>query len=118
VRLAGVGHRPVEAARQALDEAEGLMRAGRTRDAWGPTNVCLAVTRRELLPGEPGEWVEAKRRELAALRLRALESYVDICLACGQHALAAQVARAKEELGVEPSPETQEQFLRLLRSSP
>jgi DNA-binding SARP family transcriptional activator len=145
----------VEAARQALDEAEGLMRAGRAREAWGLTNVCLAVTGRELLPGEAGEWVEAKRRELAALRLRALESYVDICLECGQNALAAQVAREaialdpfretchqrlmrceaalgnraeavrayhrcrellKEELGVEPSPETQEQFLRLLRS--
>jgi len=144
----------VEAARQALDEAEGLMRAGRPWDAWGPTNVCLSVTARELLPGETGAWVEEQRRDLATLRLRALEGYVDICLGKGHHALAAQVAREaialepfresshqrlmrceaalgnraeavrvyhrcremlKDELGVEPSPETQAQFLKLLR---
>lgn len=146
----------VEAARQALDEAEGLMRAGRPTDAWGPMNVCLSVTARELLPGEAGSWVEERRHALAALRLRALEGYVDICLGVGQNPLAAQVAREavalepfresshqrlmrceaalgnraeavrvyhrcremlKEELGVEPSPETQAQFLELLRGS-
>jgi DNA-binding SARP family transcriptional activator len=114
------------------------------------------VTARELLPGETGAWVEQWRRDLAALRLRALEGYVDICLGEGQHALAAQVAREaialepfresshqrlmrceaalgnraeavrvyhrcrkmlRDELGVEPSPETQAQFLKLLRES-
>lgn len=146
----------VEAARQALDEAEGWMRAERPRDAWGPANVCLAITKRELLPGESGEWIEARRRELLALRLRALEGYVDVCLRFGQNTLAAQVAREaidlepfressfqrlmkaeaalgnraeavrafhrcrdllREELGVEPSPETQALFKKLLRET-
>jgi len=146
----------VEAARGALDEAEGLIRAGRTRDAWGPTNVCLAVTGRELLPGDDGDWVESLRRELVALRLRALEAYVDICLESGQDPLATQMAREavsldpfretshqrlmrseaalgnraeairvyhrcrellREQLGVEPSPQTRELFLQLLRET-
>lgn len=145
----------VEAARQALDEAEGLVRAGRIQEAWGPANVSVSVAKRELLPGETGEWVESKRRELADLRLRALESYIDICLGVEQGTLAAQLAREAidiepfresshqrlmrceaalgnraeairvyhrcrelllDELGVEPSPETQAQFESLLRA--
>jgi len=144
----------VEAARQALDEAEGLLRAGRLREAWGMANVCLAVTGRQLLAGESGDWLEARRRELAALRVRALEAYADASLGSGQATLAAQVAREaialepfresghqmlmrceaalgnraeavrayhrcrellREQLGVDPSPETQALFVTLLR---
>ena len=41
----------VEAARVALDEAEGRVRARRYRDAWGPGNVAASIANRGLLAG-------------------------------------------------------------------
>jgi DNA-binding SARP family transcriptional activator len=144
----------LEAARHSADEAEGALRSGDIRAAWGPTNVTLAIAQRPFLPGEEGEWVEGKRRELQDLLVRALDCYVEVCLHTGQAALAAQMAsqavslepfretgyrqlmrvhaasgnraealrvyqRCRElladEMGVDPSPETEALYLELLR---
>jgi DNA-binding SARP family transcriptional activator len=116
--------------------------------------VTLAIARRPFLPGEEGEWVEGKRRELHDMLVSALDCYVEICLRTSQAALAAQMAsqavslepfretgyrqlmrvhaasgnraealrvyqRCRElladELGVDPSPETEALYLELLR---
>lgn len=143
----------LEAARHSADEAEGALRSGDIRAAWGPTNVTLAIAQRPFLPGEGGEWIEGKRRELQDMLVRALDCYVEICLRTGQAALAAQMAgqavslepfremgyrqlmrvhaasgnraealrayhRCREhlanELGVDPSSETEALYLELL----
>ncbi|MFQ6027795.1 MAG: BTAD domain-containing putative transcriptional regulator [Dehalococcoidia bacterium] len=143
----------LEAAQNALDEAEGNLRSGDFAAAWGATNVALAITKRPFLPGETGDWVELKRQQLVSLQVRALDSYVSVCLNTDQPSLAVQMAnqavalepyretgyqrlmlahralgnRAEalrvyqrcrellsEELGVDPSPETEAIYLDLL----
>lgn len=74
----------VEAARRALDEAEGHVRAGRYAAAWGPANVAAAIAARPLLGGIDADWVTRARAMLHETRVRALE-----CLA----AVASAAAR-------------------------
>lgn len=82
----------VEAARAALDEAEGALRRGSPQTAWGPFNVAIAVARRGFLHGEDGDWVEERRRDLDRLLVRALDGYAATALAIGQPALAVEAA--------------------------
>lgn len=98
-----------EAARRALDEAEGAIRSGKLREGWGPANVAVIVARRGFLPGEHGLWVEARRRSLAELLARALDCYGTISLESGQSELAAQVA--EEAIAREPFRESGYQHL-------
>ena len=41
----------IEAAAQALNEAEGSLRAGAIERAWGAANVAVTIARRPFLPG-------------------------------------------------------------------
>ena len=54
----------VEAARDALDQAEGHVRAGRTKAAWGPANVAASIAARPFLAGVDGEWISRERTAL------------------------------------------------------
>jgi len=147
----------LEAARHAIDEAEGAIRARRDREAWGPANVAIAIAKRGFLPGESGSWVEAKRREVDELCLRAMDAYAEIGLRISQPELSVQICEEivgrepyresgyqrlmrahaargnraeslrvfhrcrellRDELGVDPSPETAAVYLKLLRDSP
>ena len=94
----------VEAARRALDEAEGHVRAGRAKDAWGPGNVAAAVTSRPFLAGVDAEWISRTRTSLRDVRVRALECLAAAVAANGEHPLAVQFAREVVEL--EPFRET------------
>lgn len=94
----------VEAARLALDEAEGHVRAGRAKSAWGPGNVAASITARPLLIGVHTEWVDRTRQTLQTVRVRALACLVSAALANVEFPLAAQFARAQVEL--EPFRET------------
>jgi len=143
----------LEAAQNAVDEAEGYLRSREFGAAWSAANVALAITRRPFLPGEPIEWAERKRSELQNLQVRALDSYISVCLNTDQAVLAVELAnqlialepyresgyrrlmlahnasgnRAEalrvyqrcrellsEELGVDPSPETEGIYRELL----
>jgi DNA-binding SARP family transcriptional activator len=94
----------VEAARRALDEAEGHLRAGRVKAAWGPANVGASVAARPFLAGIDAEWIARQRQALRAIRVRALECLADVAQANGEHPLAAHFARAVVDL--EPFRET------------
>lgn len=157
VRLPRESWVDLEAARHAIDEAEGAIRAGRERAAWGPASVAVAIAKRSFLPGESGSWVEAKRREVDDLCLRAMDAYAEIGLRILQPELSIQIceeilgrepyresgyqrlmlahaargSRAealqvfhrcrdllRDELGVDPSPETESVYLKLLRDGP
>ena len=50
------------------------------------------------LPGDEGDWVERQRRELADIRLRALERLADARLAAGDHSEAARLMQKVVEL--------------------
>jgi DNA-binding SARP family transcriptional activator len=103
----------IEAARQALDEAEGRVRAGRFRDAWGPGNVAASIASRTLLPGVDVEWAERARRHLQSVRVRALSCLASAALSNAEWPLAAQFARTQLEL--EPFRESSwQQLMRAL----
>ncbi len=70
----------VEAAYGAVHEAEGAIRAGEMGPVYAWSGVATSITRRAFLAGEDGPWVEARRRELAALRIRGLEAAIEFCV--------------------------------------
>lgn len=82
----------LEAAASAVDEAEGALRAGDARRAWGPANVAATIAKRPFLSGDEGEWVESQRRRLQRQLLRALECLSKIWLSTGEPGLAVEGA--------------------------
>lgn len=64
----------VDAATTAVDAAEGSLRRGEPREAWTRAAVATSILNRPFLEGVDLTWVEARRREIHALRLRALEA--------------------------------------------
>jgi DNA-binding SARP family transcriptional activator len=102
----------LEAAAQAIDQAETALRRQEPLQAFGPACVASAVTRRAFLPGEEGAWIERQRTRLRALRIRALDCLAEVWLANGEGALAVEAAQATIEL--EPFRETG--YQRLMRA--
>lgn len=99
----------LEAARAALDEAEGALRRGCPATAWGPLNVAVSVARRGFLPGEDSPWVEERRRDLERLLIRALDGYAEVALAISQPTQAVEAAH--EALKLDPLREPAWRFL-------
>jgi DNA-binding SARP family transcriptional activator len=94
----------VEAARRALDEAEGHVRARRLPRAWGPANVAASIGERPFLAGDDAEWIARVRASLRDTRVRALECLAAVASANGEHGLAARLAR--DVVDLEPFRET------------
>lgn len=69
-------------------------------DAASAADVAWAakVTENPFLPGDESEWVESQRRDLADIRIRALELLADSNLESGAYAEAARLARQVVEL--------------------
>src|SRR6476619_3109008 len=63
----------VVAAADAAHEAETALAAGECEQASAAAAGVVSLLRQPFLPGEEGTWVEAKRRELADVRERALD---------------------------------------------
>jgi DNA-binding SARP family transcriptional activator len=99
----------VEAAALALDEAEGALRRGETRRAFGPAVVASTIARHPFLAGDDGEWVVFQRERLQRVRLRALECLAKVWLESGEPALAVEAT--SEALAIEPFRETSHQLL-------
>lgn len=106
-----VGHLwvDVEAARQALHEAEGALRSGRYRDIYSWSGIATTVTRRPFLPGEDGPWIERCRRALAALRMRALETAIEFCI--WNREMGAAIAYSETLIEMEPFREASHRLL-------
>ena len=64
----------VEAARDGIHRAEALMAARDWYAAIGPTLVAYNISERAFLPGEEGDWIEERRRELEEIRVKALDA--------------------------------------------
>ena len=144
----------IEAAVNALDEAEGAIRRGDTL-AWSLANVAVVIANRPLLADAEAPWIEAQRRSLKDIHLRALQCLVTLSARndepllaiqhanemleldpyreityqllmrshadAGDRAAAVRVfARCREflrdELGVGPSPQTEQVYLEILRA--
>lgn len=83
----------LEAARNAFDQAEGLMRAGRERDAWPHLAVALSIFERGFLQGDEQAWILHERARIHGEHVTALELMADVTLALGEPASAIRFAR-------------------------
>lgn len=99
----------IEAAADAIHDAEGELRAGRPAGAFGPSAVAHHITRRSFLVGEKGPWVEAQRDRLRGILVRALECRGEVFLWNREILLAIEAA--KEAIALEPFRETAHQLL-------
>lgn len=93
----------VDAAAEATRAAEEALAAGRLDDARTHGDAAVVLARRTFLPGEGGDWVDAKRRELKDMLLRALECVRDACAEAGSSAAAAY---GEEVVALEPFRES------------
>lgn len=94
------------------EEAEDALAAGDLEAAEARAVRAAAVARRQFLPGEDGEWVEGKRRELTDVLSRALLCRCDVSLRSGDAAQAARLA--EKAVALEPFRETG--YRRLMRA--
>ena len=94
----------LEAAADAIHDAEAALRKGNPRLAYGPSAVAHHIARRPFLAGEQGAWIEAQRDRLRDILLRALEVRTEVYLWNAEHPLALRAA--KELIAVEPLRES------------
>jgi DNA-binding SARP family transcriptional activator len=87
-------------AAEAVDSAEALLRAGRWREAWAPSNIAAITARQGFLAGEEGEWIEHERARLHAILVRALDCLSEIWLLNNEPSLA--LGTTKEVVALEP----------------
>jgi SARP family transcriptional regulator, regulator of embCAB operon len=97
-RLPERGWVDLDAARSAAHAAETLLAAGDFEGAGQEALVARLITARPLLPGRTGPWLERCRRDLADLRVRALDCSARAHLARGAPARAARDAQLLVEL--------------------
>ena len=94
----------LEYAANSIDDADGALRSGDARGAWGHAVALVIIARRPFLPGEDAPWIEARRTRLRSLLVRGLHILSHITASNGEHALAVQYAGEIVEL--EPFQET------------
>jgi DNA-binding SARP family transcriptional activator/tRNA A-37 threonylcarbamoyl transferase component Bud32 len=94
----------IEAAAEAIHDAEGHLRAGRWVDAFGPSAVAHHIARRSFLRGENSRWVRSHRERLHGILVRALECRGEIFLCNGE--VTQAIETAKEVVALEPFRET------------
>ena len=98
----------IEAAANALDEAEGAMRR-HDRAAWGLANTAVVISRRPFLPNVEAPWIEAQRSVLRGVLRRGMQCLVQISAANNEPLLAIQ--HAEELIEIDPFRETSYQLL-------
>ncbi len=104
----------VEVAQEAVHRAESQLALEEWRRAWGPSLVALFIAKREFLPGEDAPWIDEQRRQLAEVRVRALEAYAGAAFGTGGTELPASVRASRELVRLVPLRESG--YLLLMRS--
>ncbi len=99
----------IEAAANALDEAEGALRRADKETAWALSNVVISITRRPLMADFDAPWLVTLRASLRAMLVRALQVLTTVTAANEGPSLAIQYAEQIVEL--EPFRETAYQQL-------
>ncbi|HYE88690.1 MAG TPA: BTAD domain-containing putative transcriptional regulator [Vicinamibacterales bacterium] len=99
----------IEAAANALDEAEGALRRRDAPPPWSLANIAVVISRRPLLSDVEAPWIESQRSTLRAMQMRALQCLVTVSANNGESALAIQ--HATEMVSLDPFKETAYQLL-------
>jgi DNA-binding SARP family transcriptional activator len=101
----------VEAAAAAVHRAESALALGDPHAAWAPSQVAMFVAGRPFLAGEQADWIDAERRRLGELHVRALEAYASATLGVGGTELAAAVRAGRQLAQLEPYRESGHRIL-------
>ncbi len=96
----------VEAAALHVERADQALQAGDPRSAWALAQVPLNIASRGLLPRAQAMWLESRRRELADIRLHALEVIGRAGLAMGGNQLGSVQRAARALISAEPYRES------------
>jgi SARP family transcriptional regulator, regulator of embCAB operon len=99
----------IEAAGNALDEAEGALRRNDLASAWSLANVAVVISCRPFLPDVDAPWIESQRGALRTLQMRALHCLVTV--SAGNHEPLLAIQHAAEMVELEPFRETAYQLL-------
>ena len=95
-----------EAARSELARALAALERDDARGAWGLAQVPLNISTRGLLPGAQANWLEPHRRDLADVRLEALEVIGRAGLRLGGGQLGSVERAARALIEAEPYRES------------
>ncbi|MFI5042138.1 MAG: BTAD domain-containing putative transcriptional regulator [Acidimicrobiales bacterium] len=101
----------LEAAAEAIHRAESSVAQGDWIRAWGPSQVALFVAERDVLAGEDAPWIDEIRRQLADVRVRALECYAAAELGVGGAELAGATRAARRLVDLAPLRESGYRYL-------
>ena len=96
----------VEAAATEVARAHHALEANDPRAAWALAQVPLNIASRGLLPGTQASWLEPRRRELADIRLQALEVIGRAGLSLGGTQLGSVERAARTLIEAEPYRES------------
>src|SRR5205807_1261330 len=88
----------LEAAADALHQAEGAVQANQPQAAYGPALIATTIARRPFLTGGDAPWVMTRRERLRDILVRALACRVEALIWNGELALAQDQARAAVDL--------------------
>jgi DNA-binding SARP family transcriptional activator len=99
----------LEAAADAIHDAETAIRRDDPAGAYGPSAVAHHIARRPFLAGDESPWVESRRQKLRSILIRALECRAQVYLWNNECALAVEAAR--DAVTLEPFRETAHQLL-------
>jgi SARP family transcriptional regulator, regulator of embCAB operon len=97
-------------AEEGVREAESLLAADEAVKAKAAAALAESVAGQPFLPGDDGVWVEAKRRELADVRVRSLSALAESSLRSGETVVAIRWA----ELEIEAEPFRESGYRRLM----
>lgn len=82
----------VASARRAIDLAEASLRKGDVSSAWSSAVVAHSISRRPLLPGFEGLWIDWERQRLEYVHERSLAVLADVWLGRGEAVQARLMA--------------------------
>ena len=99
LQLPSHGWIDVEAASNAIDEAEGALRRRDDRTAWSAANVAVVVAKRGFLLDEDGAWIAGQRARVRSLLRRGLVCLSTVSAHSGEAEVAVQ--HAIEAVGVD-----------------
>ncbi len=94
----------VEAAAEAVERAEAALSAGDLAEVRSQGSAAAAIARRSFLPGQDGNWVEERRRDLRELLVRSLKTLYDVSFMAGEYGEA--VRHVEEVIELEPFRES------------
>ncbi len=96
----------VEAAAQALHDAQAAVAQGQDVRAWIASHIALNVSARTFLPGQEGDWALEQRAALADVQVQALEALAACSLRIGGPELDTAVRASRRLVALAQFRET------------